>query len=248
MTAEHYLGLTGARTMPTTALQLTQRAINDLVELQAMGVVYGPAGSGKTFAWQTAVDTVDVPVCAVQFPSRPSMLRVAQVLLGRLSGRIPKGSRFALSDELLDLLSERPRLVVVDEAQWLNRDCIEYVRHLHDDPATKFALLLVGGNGCWEVLEREAMLRSRLFRRVAFAPMSADAVLRVIPNYHQLYTGVDPELLLLIDDVFAHGYFREWATFTHTAQHVCEDRDTPLDEAITRAVFALHDGGADAGR
>ncbi|MDQ3676338.1 MAG: ATP-binding protein [Actinomycetota bacterium] len=246
MTAEHYLGLTGARTMPTTALQLTQRAVTDIVELQAMGVVYGPAGSGKTFAWQTAVAGLDVPVCAVQFPSRPSMLRVAQVLLRGLSGRIPKGSRFALSDELVDLLAERPRLVVVDEAQWLNRDCIEYIRHLHDDPRTKFSLLLVGGNGCWEVLAREPMLRSRLFRRVAFSPMSPDAVLRVIPNYHPLYSGIDRELLLLIDDVFAHGYFREWATFTHTAQRVCADRRASLDEAIARAIFALHDGDADA--
>ncbi|MGI8803156.1 MAG: AAA family ATPase [Solirubrobacteraceae bacterium] len=246
MTAEHYLGLAGARTMPTTALQLTRRAVADLVDLEAMGVVYGPAGSGKTFAWRTAVAGLDVPVCAVQFPSRPSMLRVAQVLLGQLSGTTPKGSRFALSDELIDLLAERPRLVVVDEAQWLNRDCIEYVRHLHDDPATKFSLLLVGGNGCWEVLEREPMLRSRLFRRVAFAPMTAEGVLRVIPNYHPLYQGVDPELLLLIDDVFAHGFFRDWATFTHTAQRVCSDRRQPLDEAVTRAVFALHEGATGA--
>lgn len=246
MTAEHYLGLMGARTMPTTALQLTQRAVNDLVDLRAMGVVYGPAGSGKTFAWQSAVAQLDVPVCAVAFPSRPSMLRVAQVLLGRLSGQTPRGSRFTLSDALLDLLAERPRLVVIDEAQWLNRDCIEYLRHLHDDPATKFALLLVGGNGCWDVLAREPMLRSRLFRRVAFAPMTPDAVLRVIPGYHPLYAAADRELLLLIDDVFAHGYFREWATFTHTAQRVCADHDAPLNEAITRAVFALHDGAADA--
>ncbi len=246
MTAEHYLGLQGARTMATTALQLTRRAIGDLVDLQAMGVVYGPAGSGKTFAWQTAVAEFDVPVCAVQFPSRPSMLRVAQVLLGRLSAKTPKGSRFTLSDELLDLLAERPRLVVIDEAQWLNRDCIEYVRHLHDDPTTKFALLLVGGNGCWDVLSREPMLRSRLFRRVPFAPLTPDGVLRVIPSYHPLYATVDPALLLLIDDVFAHGFFREWATFTHTAQRVCADRQTPLDEAIARAVFTLHDGGAGA--
>ena len=71
------------------------------------------------------------------------------------------------------------RLVVIDEAQWLNRDCIEYLRHLHDDPATKFALLLVGGNGCWDVLSRGPMLRSRLFRRVPLAPLRPEGVLRI---------------------------------------------------------------------
>ena len=178
-----HLGLQ-ANTMATTSLQLTQLAVEDLVELEAMGVVYGPAGCGKTFAWQTAVQTLDVPVCAVQFPSHPTPLRVAQVLMAKLTGqRTPKASRFALSDDLIDLLCEQPRLVVIDEAQWLNRDCIEYVRHLHDEPDTRFGLLLVGGEGCWQVLSREPMLRSRLYHRVVFKPMTAEAVLRVIRSF-----------------------------------------------------------------
>lgn len=241
----HHLGLQ-ANTMATTSLQLTQRAVEDLVELEAMGVTYGPAGCGKTFAWQTAVRTLDVPVCAVQFPSRPSMLRVAQKLLSTLTGTKPEGSRFDLSDELIDLLCEQPRLIVIDEAQWLNRDCIEYLRHLHDEPETHFALLLVGGEGCWQVRSREPMLRSRLYHRVAFKPMSPDAVLRVIPGFHPLYHAVPLELIALIDERFAHGYFREWATFTHAAQRICRQRGQALDEDVVRAVIAVHDGDADA--
>ena len=72
------------------------------------------------------------------------------------------------------------------------------------------------------------------------------AVLRVIPGFHPLYKGVDPELLALIDDHFAHGFFRDWATFTHTAQRICQQHDRTLDEPIARAVFALHDGGRGA--
>jgi DNA transposition AAA+ family ATPase len=131
--------------MDTTALQLAKRAINDLVEFSAMGVIHGPAGTGKTFAWRTAVAELDLPVCAVQFPSRPSMLRIAQVLLRELSGQLPRGSRFTLSDALLDILSDRSRLLVIDEAQWLNRDCVEFIRHLHYDPKTQLGLALVGG-------------------------------------------------------------------------------------------------------
>jgi hypothetical protein len=48
--------------------------------------------------------------------------------------------------------------VVIDESQWLTRECFEYVRHLHDDPDTQFSLLFVGGAGCSEVLRREPML------------------------------------------------------------------------------------------
>ena len=45
-------------------------------------------------------------------------------------------------------------------------------RYLHDHDDTAFGLLYVGGNGCWEVLSREPMLRSRIFRRVRFGPMT----------------------------------------------------------------------------
>jgi hypothetical protein len=243
VTVPHHLGLRDAHTMDTTALQLAKRAINDLVEFSAMGVIHGPAGTGKTFAWRTAVAELEVPVCAVQFPSRPSMLRIAQVLLRELSGQTPRGSRFTLSDALLDILSDRSRLLVIDEAQWLNRDCIEFIRHLHDDPKTQFGLALVGGDGCWQILSREPMLRSRLYHRVTFAPLASDSVLRVIPGFHPLYADVDLELLALVDDRFAHGYFRDWVTFTHTASRLCKELGQPLDEKVARAVFALHDGG-----
>ena len=113
-----------------------------------------------------------------------------------------------LSDELIDALSDQPRLVIVDEAQWLNRDCIEYLRHLHDHPDTRFALLLVGGDGCWEVLSREPMLRSRIFRRVQFVPMTRATVLEVIPRYHPVYATTPADVIAEIDDRYAHGTFR----------------------------------------
>ena len=217
MSAPHFLGLTGARVIQTAPLLLAEQAIADVVEVRAMGVFHGEAGTGKTFAARTIAATLEAECCWVQFPSRPTMLHVAQRLLGELTGERPKGSRFALSDRLCDLLADRPRLLVVDEAQWLNRECIEYLRHLHDQPATSFGLLLVGGHGCWEVLSREPMLRSRIYRRVAFAAMDIATVLAVMPGYHALYRHADPETLAVIDERFAHGRFRDWAAFTHTA-------------------------------
>ncbi len=242
MSAPHHLALAGARILRTTPLALTERAVRDIVSAKAMGVIHGPAGCGKTFAWRSAVALIDAPVCTLQFPSRPSMLRVARVLLHKLTGSKPKGNRFDLSDELIDFLAERDLLVIIDEAQWLNRECIEYLRHLHDDPSTRFGLLLAGGDGCWEVLSREPMLRSRLHRRVAFAPLDRTAIQQAIPSYHALYDDADPLLIGLIDDFFAHGNLRAWAEFTHTAIEILEGRGK-LTEAVARAVFALHDGG-----
>jgi len=243
--AAHHLGLQGARVIQTEPLLLTERALSDLLGAHAMGVLHGPAGSGKTFAAALAAARHSVDCCWVQFPSRPTMLHVARRLLTALTGTAPgRANRFDLSDELLEVLASRDRLVVVDEAQWLYRECIEYLRHLHDEPSTRFALLLVGGDGCWEVLSREPMLRSRIYRRVRFGAMSPQTVLAVIPNYHAIYHDVAPELLLRIDDRYAHGSFREWASFTHGAHALCNEQGSDLTEEIADAILELQAGGS----
>lgn len=239
----HYLSPEGARPMQTAQLLLAQRAIADLLKVRAMGVLHGHAGTGKTFAARMATAQLPDPVCWVQFPSRPTMLHVAQRLLEELTGEAPKGSRFALSDRLCRLLADRPRLICVDEAQWLNRECIEYLRHLHDQPVSRFGLLLVGGDGCWEVLSREPMLRSRIYRRVQFSAMDTATVVEVIPGYHPLYEHADAELIAFIDDCFCHGNFRSWAIFTATAIDLGV---TPINEATARTVFGLLGGGEQA--
>ena len=52
MTIGHYLGSEGARVIQTTELLLSARAIRDVLAARAMGVLHGPAGSGKTFTAQ----------------------------------------------------------------------------------------------------------------------------------------------------------------------------------------------------
>ena len=98
--------------------------------------------------------------------------------------------------------------MVVDESQLLTSDCIELLRYLHDHRTTRFALVLVGGNGTWRVLSREPMLASRVYRRVRFQPLTRAGVLAAIPGNHPLYARAELELIRLIDDLFAHGNLR----------------------------------------
>ena len=183
----HYLGLQDASVLATRDLLLTGRAVADLIESEAMGAVVGPAGLGKTFAIEHALASRDEQVITLTFEARPTMRLVADRLLHTLTGAPGSGTRFAMTDQLLNRLSDRRRLIVIGEAQNLNRDCFEYLRHLHDDPATRFALLFDGGDGCWEVLAREPMLRSRIYRRVAFASAERRRRARADP-------GLSPDL------------------------------------------------------
>lgn len=252
MIGRHHLELDGAATLPTEELGLVDQAVAALVARRAMGAVHGPAGLGKTFAVDQALARRrgEVAACEVSFPSRPTMRLVAATLLHELTGVVAQGrDRFVLTAQLLEELADRrgqdprERLIVVDEAQQLNRECIEFLRYLHDHRATRFGLLLVGGDGAWQVLAREPMLRSRIYRRVVFRELDAERVCALLPRFHPVYAGVDAELLLFIDDHFAHGNLREWASFTATAVELCQaGGHEQLNEAIARNAFALHGG------
>jgi hypothetical protein len=246
--SRHFLDLTGASTIPTQHLLLTRRAVSDLSDACAMGAVHGDAGLGKTYAVEEALAGLGVPVAWTSFPGRPTMRLVATTLTELLTGApAPGRSRFDITGMLVEELSHGRRLVVVDEAQRLNRECIEYLRHLHDHPRTCFALLLVGGDGCWQVLSREPMLRSRIYRRVVFRPLTAPQVLEGIRPFHPVYAEAADEVILFVDDYFGHGNLRNWAAFTRSATELCrQHRRRAVDEEIARNVFALHGGGVGA--
>lgn len=235
----HFLGLPDAETLRTRHLLLTRTAVDDVIEAEAMGAIVGPAGLGKTFAVSAAMELHSLPIIKLTFENRPTMRLVADRLLHALTGATQRGTRFALTDKLLGYLAEQRRLVVIGEAQNLNRDCFEFLRHLHDDEATHFGLLFDGGDGCWDVISREPMLRSRIYRPVHFTPLSEADVLKLIPTYHPIYDGVDPELLLLANDRVAHGRLRSWAAFTKTAVDLCnKQRANRITAAITKAAIA----------
>ncbi|GHH54775.1 ATP-binding protein [Streptomyces candidus] len=249
----HFVDLTGAAALPTGHFQMTARIVRDLVANAATGVVHGPAGTGKTFAVEAALEAIDLldavsrpRVSVMTFPARPTMRMIADHLLRELTGTENPSSRnrFDLTTKLVGLLATPMRLVVVDEAQRLTGDCIELLRHLHDHPRTRFALLYVGGDGCWEVLSKEPMLRSRVFRRLPFSPLDPVKVPALMRRYHPIYAEARDDLLLEVDSSYGHGTMRDWAVFTHTAAALCEEQGlSTVDDTTVHNAYALLGGG-----
>lgn len=56
MMPRDFAGLTAASILPTRTFQLAARVMDDLVANSAVGVLYGPAGTGKTFAMEAALE------------------------------------------------------------------------------------------------------------------------------------------------------------------------------------------------
>jgi hypothetical protein len=117
--ARHFLNLPGAATLETESYLLAQRAVADAVEADAMAVLHGDAGLGKTFAVEDALAAPALPLLWVSFPARPTPRLIAATLLEAITGRASRLDRFAIIRRLVERLSEAPAIVVVDESQLL---------------------------------------------------------------------------------------------------------------------------------
>ena len=157
-----------------------------LVEEQAIGVLTGEVGSGKTVAARAAIAALE--------PSRHSVIYLANPAIGarglyaeivsRLGGepRFFKSALIAQAGELLGKeASERGRrvVVIVDESHLLDADQLEELRLLTNaemDSASPFALLLLGQPSLRARLRLGsfAALDQRVTLRYALAPMSAE--------------------------------------------------------------------------
>jgi len=218
----HHANPPGVGIIETEGLLISEHALRYVIAHRQLGALTGVAGTGKTFALEVLLrERSDIHVVWLEVQVKPTMLSIARSLALTLLGEIPRGSRHELSyhlqDALVDQPGETPLVVVFDEAQRLNNECAEYLRYLHDPHTTSFAMLLAGGNGCWETIRREPMLHSRVHEPVFFKPLGEQALLQMLPNYHAMYEQADPELLLSIDQQRCHGILRHWSAFTASA-------------------------------
>ncbi|MFC9472442.1 AAA family ATPase [Nocardia sp. NPDC056952] len=242
---EHYLGLAGVNVVATEALMMAHDNLADVIEAQAMMCVHGDAGLGKTLSVNAALCRLAPGlVCRVQFRARPTPRDIRHTLFTALavSGRPPaKPIEFDLI--LKDVLAERFRILVCDEAQWLSRECFEYWRHLWDDQRTQIAIVFVGGGDCYEVLRREPMLSSRVYVWQEFRRMTAEQVLTVIPAYHPIWAQADPEIIAYADTHAGHGNFRSWAKITsHAARTLNKAGRDTVDHDVLGYVFSKLSG------
>ncbi|MGW7530259.1 AAA family ATPase [Streptomyces sp. NPDC054783] len=133
-----------------------------------MMCLHGLAGVGKTLAPNVCLRELEgtrgEEVCRITFWARPTARPVRHELFAALGlpGEPPRHpSEF--DRLLLDSLAAQPRTLVVDVAQWLNRETFEYFRFAWDNPYTQIAIIFAVGEGAHRVLRKEPMLSSRIF-------------------------------------------------------------------------------------
>lgn len=242
----HFLNLRGAKLLRTAYWKLGRQAMQETASARAIASITGPPGTGKSFLLSSVAPDLGLPIMRVEFDHRPTMLSVSSQLMHALTGVVPVANKHGLIAPLVAELA-RPRALLVDEAQRLNRECLDHLRFLHDHPDTEFALILAGGQGCWEVLGREPQLRRRIFRPVFFRALTSAEIADLIPRLHPVWTRVTPTFIEQIDDEFAQGVLGNWAAITMTLVELAKSTKGPIPVAMIRTALFKHgcidDGG-----
>ncbi|MGW4732635.1 AAA family ATPase [Streptomyces shenzhenensis] len=221
---DHYLGLAGARLLPTTASRLTQRHLATVIKARALFCVHGDVGLGKTFAINTSLRDL-APDNTLWLECRKGAplgtLRAALYRALALHGEPPaKGDAF---DQLLvQAFAEQHRVLVCDEAQGLTRSSLEYLQTLWENRRTQLTVILAGGDNCLQRIRSCSGLFSRIPIYQQYQPLTPDEVLALMPTYHALWQNVAPDDLMWINDAACHGNFRNWAKVTFHIQDILE--------------------------
>ncbi|GAA4593257.1 hypothetical protein GCM10023194_57140 [Planotetraspora phitsanulokensis] len=245
---DHYLSVEGTNVVPTDSLNVTLNNLTDVVTTAGMGCIYGDAGLGKTLAVNQALRAL-APDCTIrlQFRSRSRTRDIRHLLFDALEIDGTPATKPIVLDHLLKrVLSERFRVLVCDEAQWMLPECFEYWRYLWDDPCTELALVFVGGGDCYQKLRSESVLSSRIRIWQQFHRMTGDQVLKSIPEYHPLWANVDPDDILFADSHACNGNFRAWAKLTaHAVIALSKSERATLDrQFLARLVSRIGGRGA----
>ena len=171
----------GAPPRVHSALAVTEEIGLMLLHTQSTAdcaLIYGAAGSGKSYAARRYASEHSQVAMATMSPAVSSALAV----LNRVAGALGFGtgnvrSAAALEDLLVERLTDRRALLVVDEAHHLSQALLDELRCIHDRAACGLALL--GNEPLWMRLtggERAAQLVSRIgLKKRLGAPAPTDA-------------------------------------------------------------------------
>ncbi|MGW7719191.1 AAA family ATPase [Streptomyces chartreusis] len=216
----HYLGLPGAAAILTKASEETYANLHTTLRADngrgAIMCVHGGVGLGKTFAVNSHLDDL-APHNTLRIKLSSSKIQALRAALYKkldLPGQAPANST-RCETMIKEDLSETSRVLVVDEAQWLDTRAFEFIRELWDDEDTRLAVVLVGAESTYQKIKNRPALDSRILVWQRYKPLTPSEVLTVIPQYHPLWAAVPTDDLLWIDDLACHGNFRQWAKLTY---------------------------------
>ena len=203
-------------TVETSALVRLRVRVDEAVRRQTILVVTGRFGVGKSYALARAVEerapVHGVEVVWLEMRDTRSEKDQWRELHKQIVGEYPAASA-SIGDIvriLKDVLAERDRLLVLDEAQEVKPIVMKQLRWLHEPEASKFGLVFSGTPTLWnDLLPGE--VRSRTGHHVKVTGLGDDDAAALLPGFHPIFDDADEADLRFWNQTRAKGSFRWWA-------------------------------------
>lgn len=188
---------------------------NALANLPKMALVYGDFGLGKSQTimwWVTNNDAIYVR-CNHKMSTRWLLTEIVEEL-----DDVPTYLTSLLFKQIEDKLRERPKVLVVDEVDFLlnNSSAIEIVRDLHDKigiPVVLVGMSLVGAK-----LKRHKHIYDRLLGVLKFETFNKDDVAKIVTEISEV--KFEPDSFELVCVKF--NQFRQIVKFLNKVENVAE--------------------------
>jgi DNA transposition AAA+ family ATPase len=167
-----------------------------------MGLVHGQRGLGKTTAaiWYSAQKANNAVYVRGKGDWSYSWM-MEELLLE--CGTTPRKGDKAKYDDLIGALIEKPRLIILDEANQVSPKLLETLRSIND--MTHNPILFIGHEGVMDKFRRQGPFFDRLLYIAEVKPLSIDDLAKFVEEC--LEVGVDREALALVLKA-ADGNFR----------------------------------------
>ena len=188
---------------------------NAPANLPKMALVYGDFGLGKSQTimwWVTNNDAIYVR-CNHKMSARWLLTEIVEEL-----DDVPTYLTSLLFKQIEDKLRERPKVLVVDEVDFLlnNSSAIEIVRDLHDKIG--IPVVLVGMSLAEATLKRHKHIYDRLLGVLKFETFNKDDVAKIVTEISEV--EFEPDALELVCTKF--NQFRQIVKFLNKAENVAE--------------------------
>ena len=188
---------------------------NAPANLPKMALVYGDFGLGKSQTimwWVTNNDAIYVR-CNHKMSARWLLTEIVEEL-----DDVPTYLTSLLFKQIEDKLRERPKVLVVDEVDFLlnNSSAIETVRDLHDKIG--IPVVLVGMSLAETKLKRHKHIYDRLLGVLKFETFNKEDVAKIVTEISEV--EFEPDALELVSAKF--NQFRQIVKFLNKVENIAE--------------------------
>lgn len=204
-----------------------------------ISLVYGEAGLGKTFALRRYAEengSIYIELRDCDRSTKGVCERVLEVI-----GKPSRGNDRQLVSTIIRYLKERPRLIIIDEAQHLLLKAVENLRAIND--ATETGLVLCGNPTVYDQMHGKgqahfAQLYSRIGIKRSIAIPGMDDIKAIFAPY-----GLDADCIRYLHQLGAQwGGIRNCIKVFSIAQQVAQKAGEPLSHAHFETANLLRSG------